>query len=193
MAQRGVRQRGTGNAGIAMSQEMMACNRSITPRAAGTWLRRLRPCGDELGQGGNAWLIRSREPAAEVVTERDALLSTGLRQPEEGVPAVAAEVAACAAADLSSGNMASKSFSDPLVWSEISGCTSTASSSALLAYRRCSGRSRVAKPARCFPYSRRKVSNRRSQVPLSAMTKFRPLCRARQMAICRGRVRSSVG
>jgi hypothetical protein len=34
--------------------------------------RRLRGSADEFGQGGNAWLIRNREPAAEVVPERDA-------------------------------------------------------------------------------------------------------------------------
>jgi hypothetical protein len=59
---------------------------------------------DEVGKG---WRVGfgNAQPGAEIIPERDAELGAGLDEAEEGVPAVAAGVAAGAAADFAPGDL----------------------------------------------------------------------------------------
>src|SRR5215218_103269 len=63
------------------------------------------PTLDELGQVRDSELLRDGEPCPEIVPEAETELGTGLGQAEEGVPAIAAHVAAGSAAHLAPGDL----------------------------------------------------------------------------------------
>lgn len=60
---------------------------------------------DDVCQARDDWLTWAGEPAAEIIPESDAHLGASLGQPEEGVAAVATDVAAGATADFAFGHL----------------------------------------------------------------------------------------
>ena len=60
---------------------------------------------DDVCQARDDWLTWDGEPAAEIIPESDAHLGASLGQPEEGVAAVATDVAAGATADFAFGHL----------------------------------------------------------------------------------------
>ena len=114
---------------------------------------------DQVGQVWNDALAWDAEPVAEVVPEAEAELGAGLGQAEEGVAAVAAQIAVGAAADLAPGDLGADvvlravGVQRDLRWS------STCSSSALLACRRSSKRSSMTKPVRRWKMRSKRVRN----------------------------------
>src|SRR4051812_48913841 len=69
------------------------------------WSGGLGSRSDQVGQVRDCGLAGDAEPGAEVVPEAEAELGAGLGQAEEGVAAVAAEIAAGATADLAAGDL----------------------------------------------------------------------------------------
>src|ERR1700679_2543588 len=69
---------------------------------------RLPATADEVRQGGNDGLSPHAEPAAQIVPERDAVLGAGLGKSQEGIAAIAAEIAAGSSADLTAGDLAAE-------------------------------------------------------------------------------------
>src|SRR5215207_7366602 len=63
------------------------------------------PTLDELGQVRDSELLRDGEPRPEIVPEAETELGTGLGQAEEGIPAIASDVAAGSAAHLAPGHL----------------------------------------------------------------------------------------
>src|SRR5215212_8030169 len=63
------------------------------------------PTLDELGQVRDRELLRDGEPRPEIVPEAETELGTGLGQAEEGIPAIASDVAAGSAAHLAPGHL----------------------------------------------------------------------------------------
>ena len=60
---------------------------------------------DQVGQVRDSGLAGDAEPGAEVVPEAEAKLGAGFGQAEEGIPAVAARIAASATADFAPGDL----------------------------------------------------------------------------------------
>ena len=61
---------------------------------------------DEARQGRNDRLTGDAKPAAEIIPERHAVLDAGLGETEEGIAAIAADVASSSGADLAAGHLA---------------------------------------------------------------------------------------
>jgi len=67
----------------------------------------LATAADEFRQGRNGGLTLDIETAAQIVPESDAVLGAGFGEAEEGIAAIAADVAACSCADFALGHLAS--------------------------------------------------------------------------------------
>jgi hypothetical protein len=76
---------------------------------------------DDIGQEGNGFRAWYGESVAEIIPECDFELGASLEKTEEGVAAVATDIAAGAAAELASGDVTADVVSEPLVCSGISG------------------------------------------------------------------------
>ena len=85
-----------------LSQETVT---GAKPRAVGA-SGGLSTAADEVWQLRDGWTAADTEPGAKIIPEGDAELPAGLGEPEEGVAAVATDVAAGSAADVALGHLA---------------------------------------------------------------------------------------
>src|SRR5713101_2606169 len=109
---------------------------------------------DEFREVGDGSVSGDIEPGTELIPEGDGELGAGFGEAEEGILQSRPVSLRVPPLILRLVRWQRMSFSEPLVWSGISGRSSTISNSGLLAWSLASSRSRISKPVR-----RRKIQS----------------------------------